>query len=68
MTIQQGHNSIGNSIPVVINMTFWVRLWNELNFLELFKLYFHLGLIMTPHVFYDHMTYVYSLSYVSFFT
>ena len=35
---------------------------------ELFKFYFHLGLIMTPHVLYDHMIYVCSLSYVSFFT
>ena len=52
----------------VIVMTFWVRLWNGLNFFELFKLYFHLGLITTPHVLYVHMTYVYSFSYVSFFT
>ena len=35
--------------------------WNRLNFFELFKLYFHLGLITTPHVFYVHMTYVYIL-------
>ena len=49
-------------------MTFWYVFWNGLNFFELFKLYFHLGLIMTPHVFYDYMTYVYSFSYVSFFT
>ena len=34
-------------------------------FFELFKLYFHLGLITTPHV---HMTYVYSFYHVSFFT
>ena len=52
----------------VIVMTFWVHLWNGLNFFELFKLYFHLGLITTPHVLYVHMTYVYSFSYVSFFT
>ena len=44
---------------------FLVRLWNGLNF---FKLYFHLGLITTPHVLYVHMTYVYSISYVSHFT
>ena len=50
----------------VIVMTFWVHLWNGLNFFELFKLYFHLGLITTPHVLYVHMTYVYSFSYVSF--
>ena len=42
--------------------------WNGLNFFELFKLYFHLGLITTPHAFYVHMTYVYSFSHVSFFT
>ena len=33
----------------------------DLVFLKLFKLYFHLGLIMTPHVLYVHMTCVYSL-------
>ena len=33
----------------------------DLTFFELFKLYFHLGLITTPHVFYVHMTYVYVL-------
>ena len=49
----------------VIVMTFWYVFWNGLIFFELFKLYFHLGLIMTPHV---HMTYVYSFSHVSFFT
>ena len=49
-------------------MTFWYVFWNRLNFFELFKLYFHLGLITTPHVLYVHMTYVYSFSYVSFFT
>ena len=43
--------------PVIV-MTFWYIFWNGLNFFELFKLYFHLGLITTPHV---HMTYVYSL-------
>ena len=48
-------------------MTFLVCLWNGLNFFELFKLYFHLGLITTPHVFYVHMTYVYFF-HVSFFT
>ena len=47
---------------------FLVRLWNGLNFFELFKLHFHLGLITTPHVLYVHMTYVKSFSYVSFFT
>ena len=45
----------------VIVMTFWYIFWNGLNFFELFKLYFHLELITTPHVFYVHMTYVYSL-------
>ena len=47
---------------------FLVRIWNGLTFFELFKLYFHLGLITTPHDFYVHMTYVYSFSHVSFFT
>ena len=47
---------------------FLVHLWNRLNFFELFKLYFLLGLIMTPHVFHDHMIYVYSFFHVSFFT
>ena len=47
----------GNSVIV---MTFWYIFQNGLNFFELFKLYFHLGLITTPHVFYVHMTYVYS--------
>ena len=51
-----------------IVMTFWYVFWNGLNFFELFKLYFHLGLITTPHVLYDHMTYVYSFSHASFFT
>ena len=36
-------------------MTFWYVTRNGLNFFKLFKLYFHLGLITTPHV---HMTYV----------
>ena len=49
-------------------MTFWYVYWNGLTFFELFKLYFHLGLITTPHVLYAHMTYVYSFSHVSFFT
>ena len=49
-------------------MTFWYVFRNGLTFFELFKLYFHLGLITTPHVPYVHMTYVYSLSHVSFFT
>ena len=46
-------------------MTFWYINRNGLNFFKLFKLYFHLGLITTPHV---HMTYVKSFSYVSSFT
>ena len=49
-------------------MTFWYIFWNGLNFFELFKLYFHLGLITNPHALYVHMTYVYSFSHVSFFT
>ena len=47
---------------------FWYVFGTDLHFFELFKFYFHLGLIMNPHVFYVHMTYVYSLSYVPFFT
>ena len=47
-------------------MTFWYIFRNGLNFLELFKFYFHLGLITTPHVLYVHMTYVYSLSLMFF--
>ena len=39
---------------------FLVRLLEWTYFFELFKLYLHLGLITTPHVFYVHMTYVYS--------
>ena len=35
------------SLPVIV-MTFWYVFWNGLNFFELFKLYFHLGLITTP--------------------
>ena len=49
-------------------MTFWYVFWNGLTFFELFNFIFHLGLIMTPHVLYVHMTYVYSFSHVSFFT
>ena len=52
----------------VIVMTFWYVFWNGLRFFKLFKLYFHWGLITTPHVFYVHMTCVNSFSYVSFFT
>ena len=40
-------------------MTFWyVFIGTDLIFSKLFI--FHLGLITTPHVFYVHMTYVYS--------
>ena len=39
-------------------MTFWYVFRNGLNFFELFKFYFHLGLITTPHVLYVHKTYV----------
>ena len=46
------------TLLLVIVMTFWYITRNGLNFFELFKLYFHLGLITTPHVFYVHMTYV----------
>ena len=52
----------------VIVMTFWYVSGTDLTFFELFKLYFHLGLITTPHVLYVHMTYVYSFSHISFFT
>ena len=43
-------------------------IWNGLIFFELFKFYFLLGLIMTPHVLYAHMTYVYFFSNVFHFT
>ena len=36
-----------NTSPVIV-MTFWYVFRNGLNFFELFKLYFHLGLITTP--------------------
>ena len=49
-------------------MTFWYVYRNGLNFFELSKLHFYLGLITTPHVLHVHMTYVYSFSHVSFFT
>ena len=44
----------------VIVMTFWYIFGTDLTFFKLFKPYFHLGLITTPHVLYVHMTYVYS--------
>ena len=43
-------------------MTFWYVFWNGLNFFELFKFYSSFGIDHDPHVFYDHMTYVYFLS------
>ena len=63
------HTSYLNYIPIcwgqgqhmdqyVIVMTFWYVFGMDLTFFELFKLYFHLGLITTPHVLYVHMTYV----------
>ena len=42
-------------------MTFWYVFQNGLNLLNFLNFYFYLGLIMTPHVSYDHMTYVYFL-------
>ena len=39
---------------------FWYVFGTDLHFFELFKFYFHLGLIMNPHVLYVHMTYVHS--------
>ena len=47
---------------------FLVCLWNGLNFFELFKLLFSLGIDHDPHVFYVHMTYVYSFLHVLSFT
>ena len=48
--------------PVCHRYDFLVRLFGtDLLFFELFKLYFHLGLITTPHALYVHMTYVNSL-------
>ena len=37
-----------NPYILVIVMTFWYVIQNRLTFFELFELYFHLGLIMTP--------------------
>ena len=54
------HELANGRLEGVIVMTFWYVFWNGLNFFELFKLYFHSGLITTPHVLYVHMTYVYS--------
>ena len=48
------------SVGLVIVMTFWYVFRNGLNFFELFKFYFHSGLITTPHAFYVYMTHVYS--------
>ena len=36
--------------PVIV-MTFWYIFGTDLTFFELFKLYFHLGLITTPSCF-----------------
>ena len=47
---------------------FLVRLWNGLNFFQTFIISFSLGIDHDPYVLYDHMTYVYSFSYISFFT
>ena len=55
-------------LNIVIIMTFWYAFWNGLNFFELFKLLFSLGIDHNPHVSYVHMTYVYSFSYVFHFT
>ena len=41
-------------------MTFWYVNRTDLTFSNFLNIYFHLGLIMTPHVLYVHMTYVYS--------
>ena len=50
-------------------MTFWyVFIGTDLTFSNFLTFILHLGLITTPHVFYVHMTYVYSFSHVSFFT
>ena len=46
---------VGQTVDLCHRYDFLVCLWNGLNFFELFKLYFHLGLITTLHV---HMTYV----------
>ena len=55
-------------MTTVIVMTFWYVYSERTYFFSNFYLYFHLGLITTPHVLYVHMTYVYSLYHVSFFT
>ena len=55
-------------VITVIVMTFWYILGMDLTFSNFLNFYFHLGLVMTPHVLYVHITYVYSFSYVFLFT
>ena len=54
---QPGAGTVGWAGPdflgLVIVMTFWYVFGTDLTFFELFKLYFHSGLITTPYVFYD---------------
>ena len=47
----------GTLLPVIV-MTFWYVFGTDLSFSNFLN--FYLGLIMTPHVLYVHMTYVYS--------
>ena len=56
------YNVTGAMWAYVIILTFGnVLEWTYL-FLNFFNFYFLLRLVTTPHVFYVHMTYVYSLS------
>ena len=54
-------------IPVIV-MTFWYVFGTDLLFSNFLNFILHLGLIITPYVFYVHMTYIYSFSHVSLFT
>ena len=57
---------LGFQLHLVIIMTFWYVFGMDFNFFELFELLFLTGLIMNPHVFYVHMTYVY-VSFLMFY-
>ena len=52
--------TISQGIPVIV-MTFWYIFGMDLTFLNFLNFYFHLRLITTSHVFYEHMTYFYFL-------
>ena len=68
LTLLANCNGGSNDLVTVIVMTFWYVLSERTYIIQTFLFYFHLRLITTPHVLHDHMTYVYSLSYVFPFT